>query len=231
MAEKVTTTKDINAAIRRQLQKSRIVKIGDTEKGGLADQDSIAVGLTGEAEILVAGAAGDYFGAFNHGAIITLTGSAGRYLGDSMSAGGIILKGHAKHGAGVYMTGGAIVIKGSVDGDAGMFNHGGTLIVNGKAGDNVGAYMTAGTIIVTGKAGKNIGQYMTGGEIYCGEAPETKGENVQEVALEKKDTEKLRKYFEHYGILYDDLSVFVKLCARENDPFTLTWGRKGGGGR
>ena len=229
MAETVKTTKDINAAIRRQLQKSRIVKIGDSEKGGLADQDSVCVGLSGEAEIIVAGDAGDYFGAFNDGPVITISGSAGRFLGDSMYAGGIILKGRANRGAGVYMTGGVIVVKGSVDGDTGTYNRGGTIIVNGKSGDGTGAYMTAGTLIVTGKCGKNTGQYMTGGEIYLGEPPESLGANVEPVELTAKDIDKLKKYFDHYGILYDDLAGYTKLAAVKTDPFGLDG--KGGGGK
>ena len=222
LAERVSETKGINAAIRRQLEKSRVVKIGDSEKGGLAGQDSIAVGLRSEAEILVVGDAGDYFGAFNHGAIITITGTAGRYLGDSMSLGGIILKGRARHGVGVYMTGGIIVVKGSVEGDCGQFNSGGTIICNGKVGDNAGAYMNSGTLIVTGTVGKNVGNWMVGGEIFLGNGADSAGENVDQVELTKKDIEKLKKYFEHYGIIYDNLEDYIKLVPKEPSPFVLT---------
>jgi formylmethanofuran dehydrogenase subunit C len=221
LVEKVVTTKDINSAIRRQLLKSRIVKIGDTEKGGLTGQDSIAVGLTGDAEIIVTGDAGDYFGAFNHGAVITLTGTAGRFIGDSMSAGGIIVKGRVRHGVGVYMTGGIIVVKGSVEGDCGLFNRGGTVIINGKAGDGVGSYMNTGTIIVTGKVGKNTGSWFTGGEIYLGAKPEGLGNNAEIASMDTKDIEKLRKYFEHYGIIYDDLDSYVKVVPKSSSPFKL----------
>jgi glutamate synthase domain-containing protein 3 len=222
LVERVKETKGINAAIRRQLEKSRVVKIGDAEKGGLAGQDCIAVGLDSDAEILVVGDAGDYFGAFNHGAIITLSGTAGRYLGDSMSKGGIILKGRARHGVGVYMTGGIIVVKGSVEGDCGQFNSGGTVIINGKVGDNVGAYMNSGTLIVTGTVGKNVGNWMVGGEIYLASGAESAGENVDQVELTKKDIEKLKKYFEHYGIIYDKLEDYLKLIPKESTPFVLT---------
>jgi glutamate synthase domain-containing protein 3 len=216
----VVSTKDINAAIRRQLEKSRVVKIGDAEKGGLTGQDSIAVGIGNDCEILVVGDAGDYFGAFNHGAIITLTGTAGRFLGDSMSSGGIIMKGRVRHGVGVYMTGGIIVVKGSVEGEAGLFNAGGTIIINGKAGDNIGAYMNSGTIIVTGNVGKNIGNWITGGEIYLGSEAEGIGENVEQVKLKKSDIDKLQKYFEHYGILFDDIGIYAKLVPKDADPFS-----------
>jgi glutamate synthase domain-containing protein 3 len=228
LVERVVSTRDINAAIRRQLEKSRVVKIGDAEKGGLTGQDSIAVGIKNECEILVVGDAGDYFGAFNHGAIITLSGTAGRFLGDSMSDGGIIMKGRVRHGVGVYMTGGIIVVKGSVEGEAGLFNNGGTVIINGKAGDNIGAYMNSGTIIVTGNVGKNIGNWMIGGEVFLGAEAESIGENVEQAKLTKSDKNKLQKYFEHYGILFDDLDVFIKLVSKDTDPFSNIL--SGGGG-
>lgn len=219
LAERVITSKDINAAIRRQLLKSRVVKIGDSEKGGLSGQDAIAVGIARDAEIIVTGDAGDYFGAFNHGALINLTGTAGRFLGDSMNGGGLIVKGRVRHGVGVYMTGGIIVLKGSVEGEVGQFNRGGTVIVNGKAGDNVGSYMATGTIIITGKAGKNTGNWLTGGEIYLGEEPESLGANTEKVPIGAKDIEKLQKYFEHYGIIYDKLDSYIKLVAHDKNPF------------
>jgi glutamate synthase domain-containing protein 3 len=231
LVERVVNTKDINAAIRRQLQKSRIVKIGDSEKGGLSGQDSIAVGLAQDSEIHTVGDAGDYFGAFNHGAVITLTGTAGRFLGDSMSGGGIILKGRARHGVGVYMTGGIIVVKGSVEGEIGHFNRGGTIIVNGKTGDVAGAYMVSGTVIVTGDTGKNAGHWMVGGEIYLGSEPESIGENVEKVPLEDKDVEKLQKYFDHYGIIYDNLKDYIKLVAIKRNPFSSSSILYGGGGK
>jgi glutamate synthase domain-containing protein 3 len=229
LAERVSDTRGINSAIRRQLEKSKVVKIGDAEKGGLAGQDSIAVGLSSDAEILVVGDAGDYFGAYNNGAVITLTGTAGRYLGDSMSRGGIILKGRARHGVGVYMTGGIIVVKGGVEGDCGQFNSGGTIIVNGKVGDNVGAYMNSGTIIVTGTAGKNVGNWMVGGEIYLGSGAESAGENVAQVELTEKDIEKLKKYFGHYGIIYDKLEDYTRLVPKDSSPFVLTSFYQAGG--
>lgn len=231
LVERVVNTRDINSAIRRQLQKSRVVKIGDAEKGGLSGQDSVAVGLPPETEIIVVGDAGDYFGAFNNGAIITLTGTAGRFLGDSMTAGGIIVKGRVRHGVGVYMNGGVIVVKGSVEGGCGQFNSGGTIIINGKAGDGIGASMNSGTIIVTGSVGKNIGSWMVGGEIFLGGSAGSAGENVEQLTLTEKDIEKLKKYFEHYGIIYDNFDDYVKLVPKETEPFVMTAFYRAGDGR
>jgi glutamate synthase domain-containing protein 3 len=183
LAERVVSTRDINAAIHRQLEKSSIVKIGDTEKGGLTGQDCIAVGLMQDAEIIVTGDAGDYFGAFNHRPLITLNGTAGRFLGDSMSGGGLIVKGRVRHGVGVYMTGGIIVIKGSSEGEVGRFNLGGAVLVNGKTG---------------------------------AQPPD------------KKDIEKLQTYFDHYGILYDNLEDYIKVVPENPEPFQHTI--KAGGG-
>jgi glutamate synthase domain-containing protein 3 len=228
LAERVVSTRDINAAIHRQLEKSSIVKIGDTEKGGLTGQDCIAVGLMQDAEIIVTGDAGDYFGAFNHRPLITLNGTAGRFLGDSMSGGGLIVKGRVRHGVGVYMTGGIIVIKGSSEGEVGRFNLGGAVLVNGKTGEGSGSYMHSGTVIITGKAGKKTGEWLTGGELLLGQEPEGYGENTRTQPPDKKDIEKLQTYFDHYGILYDNLEDYIKVVPENPEPFQHTI--KAGGG-
>ena len=106
MAEKVVTTRDINIAIKEQLEKSKKVKIS-----GLSGQDAIAVGLEKEIDISVKGTAGDFFGALNKGSVITLTGNARRFLGDTMSNGGLIVNGNVRRGAGTGMLGGIIVIR------------------------------------------------------------------------------------------------------------------------
>jgi len=83
----VSTSKDINSAIKKQLNRSKTVKIT-----GLNGQNHVAIGLDTEKQLTFEGSAGDFFGAFNDGTILNLKGSARRFLGDTMSKGGIILR-------------------------------------------------------------------------------------------------------------------------------------------
>jgi glutamate synthase domain-containing protein 2 len=186
MAEKVVTTRDINIAIKDQLEKSKKVKIS-----GLSGQDSIAVGLEKEIDISVKGTAGDFFGALNKGTIITLTGNARRFLGDTIHSGGIIVNGNVRRGAGLSMQGGIIIIRGEVDGDIGQLNKAGTIIVSENAGDDVGAYMYGGEVIVAGDTGKNLGNWMIGGAIYIGGEIESMGNNAKIVDIENTEIDKL----------------------------------------
>jgi glutamate synthase domain-containing protein 2/glutamate synthase domain-containing protein 3 len=198
MAEKVVTSREINIAIKDQLEKSKKVKIS-----GLSGQDSIAVGLEKEIDIDVKGTAGDFFGALNKGAIITLTGNARRFLGDTISSGGIIVNGNVRRGAGTGMLGGIIVIRGDVDGDLGQMNKAGTIIVSNDSGDDVGALMYGGEIIVAGSTGKNLGNWMVGGAIYIGGEIEGMGANTKIIDMTSGEIDKLRTYFKHYGIKAD----------------------------
>ena len=40
--------------------------------------------------------------------------------------------------------------------------------------------------------------------------------------MSKKDIEKLKKYFDHYGIIYDNLEDYIKLIPKDTSPFVLT---------
>ena len=195
LAEKVSTTEEINAAIKKQIKRSKTVKIS-----GLNGQNYIAIGLTTDKQLVFEGTAGDFFGALNNGALITLNGAARRFLGNNISRGGIIVQGNVQRGVGVGMSGGIIVIRGSVTGDIGQLAKGGSIIVSGNCGSHSGAYMFDGELIVAGDLGEDIGLYMTGGTIYYSGKIGSLGTNTQVRDLTVTDEKKLKKYFEHYGI-------------------------------
>ena len=56
LAEKVSTTQDINAAIKKQLKRSKTIKIT-----GLSGQNYIAVGLTTKKQLVFSGKAGEFY--------------------------------------------------------------------------------------------------------------------------------------------------------------------------
>ena len=213
MVDKAITTAEINKAISRQGERSGVIKIG-----GLGGQDAVAVGLAKELELHVIGDAGDFLGALNLKAVITMEGNAGNYAGDNMAGGGIIINGDAGKGAGAYLHGGIMVIRGNAGHAAGIGKKEGTILINGNAGNDVGLLQSGGSIIVCGNAKNRIGHLMTGGEIFLGGKADSIGENLKILRPNEEDNNKLRIYFEHYGI-EGDVSRFKKIVPRDADFF------------
>ncbi len=205
----MSNTKDINDAIRRQSKRSKTVKIT-----GLNGQNYVAVGLNIEKQLSFEGSAGDFFGALNDGAILNIKGKVRRFLGDTMLKGGIILQGNAAHGVGCAMKGGIIVIRGDVSGDVGQSMSGGTIIISGNADAYSAAFMYNGEVIVGGNIGRETGDYMVGGAIFVGGEIGSLGTNTKLVEPTENDINKLKKYFQHYGIT-KDLKDFKKIIPIE----------------
>ena len=213
MVDKAITTAEINKAISRQGERSRVIKIG-----GLSGQDAVAVGMTKELELQVIGDGGDFLGALNLKAVITLEGSAGNYAGDNMAGGGIIINGDAGKGAGAYLHGGIIVIRGNAGHAAGIGKKEGTILIKGNAGNDIGLLQSGGSIIVCGNTKNRIGHLMTGGEIFLGGKADSIGENLKILRPTEEDINKLKIYFEHYGF-DSDVSRFKKIVPRDTDFF------------
>jgi glutamate synthase domain-containing protein 3 len=197
MEERLSRTHEINKAILKQSEISKKIKIGGA---GLNGQDNIAVGLTKEVELIVDGTAGDFFGAMNSSAVITLTGNVARFLGDCISGGGIIVTGNCDFGAGTYMSGGVIVIRGNAGDNAGQMKRAGAMIIDGDAGINAAFLMAGGDMIITGDCAEALGDLMTGGAIYIGGTYSSLGRNAKTVEMGLSDVNLLDTYFKHYGI-------------------------------
>ena len=212
LADKVSTTEEINVAIKKQLRRSKTVKIS-----GLSGQNYIAMGLSIEKQLMFEGTAGDFFGAFNNGSIVNLKGDARRFVGNNITNGGIIIQGNVQRGVGLGMIGGIIVIRGNVKGDIGQLAKGGTIIISGNTGAKTGAYMFNGELIIAGDVGEDTGLLMTGGAIFVGGKIGSLGENAQVRKLTKTDESKLKKYFDHYGIKKSP-DEFEKIVPVTNRP-------------
>lgn len=161
MEELITSAREINSIIKKQVEIGKKVKIG-----GLSNQSCVAVGITKSAgkfaEINVEGNAGDFFASLNNGAKIVLNGNAKRFVGDGMISGEIIVNGNVES-CGEYMNGGIIIINGNC-GNVGHYNKNGFIIINGNAKD-VGKAMQNGTVIVNGNAEK-IGEGIVSGNVF-----------------------------------------------------------------
>ena len=124
----ISTTKEINEALRKQMVSASSVKIS-----GLDGQDNIAVGIDKNVKVLVDGKAGDFFGALNKNAEITLKGDADSFSGYMMGGGKIFIDGNAGGMLGHKMGNGMIVVSGDVESLGNVL--GGSLFVKGEIRD------------------------------------------------------------------------------------------------
>jgi glutamate synthase domain-containing protein 3 len=213
MAETIYATRDINKAIRAQIKKGAATRIE-----GLTGQDSIAVGLKGDAKITIIGESGDFFGALNEGTTLLLKGNSGRYLGDTLITGKIVVEGDCGDGVGTNMLGGDILIKGNAENRVGAGMKGGVIIVDGDVGDELGLHLFNGDILVTGDAGKNVGQFMSGGSIFVNGKIGSLGENAKSEKPDKNDKLKLTNYLTKQNLLGE--YKFKKVIGVEEIPYT-----------
>lgn len=169
-------------------------------------------------EVLIEGDSGDYLGALNDGATIRVIGDAGQYVADSMTRGAVIIEGSASYGAAMYCYGGVVMIKGNAGDFTATMNKGATIIVRGNVGDEAATYMVAGDLVIVGNAGHNLGNYLVRGNIYIGGQWASLGHNCRVEPLTPEDVEKLRGYFETYGIAADP-TTFKKMVPLSEKPF------------
>jgi len=220
----VTTSSQINRAIRRQLISTPSVTID-----GLKGQDYIAPGFPADSFININGAAGDYLGAFTRGSVVTLNGACGRFAGDTMVSGGLVVNGDCGFGAGVSMLGGILVVRGSAADNLGMWMRGGTVLVAGDAGAGAGTDMSGGELIVTGSVGPGAGAGMQAGRMFVGADVEGQSGDVREETPTRSELERISVYFDHYGVEADAGSMrkFVPAGPGRRSAST-PWGRDSG---
>jgi len=205
------TLKIVNRALKQSLNGQPVTVRNAGRVHGLA------AGLR-HGELIVRGNAGDYLGALNAGATITVTQDAGRYLADNMTAGLVVVEGRAEYGAAQYGYGGAVVVRGDAGDFTATMNKGATVIVCGNVGDDVGTYMLKGDLIVVGNAGERFANYLIRGSVYIGGAWKSLGHNTRAEPLSGEDVARLRAYFETYGIAADP-GAFKKVVAASEKPF------------
>ena len=215
--KRIFTTREINLALARQLEVTRIVQLS-----GLKGQHCIAVGLPAGVTVQVAGTAGDFFGTLNNGASLTLNGNAGRFCGDSMLSGELVVNGDAGWGSGQYMRGGTLAVKGDSKGPVGQLMQAGTLIIDGSTGTEAGKYMAGGEIVVAGDTGERTGENMMRGVIFVRGEPRSLGLNTRLSPVSAEDLERLRflhKQYRFRGLTSEDMLVdFRKITAESRRP-------------
>ena len=215
--KKISTTREINQALAKQLEVTRTVQLS-----GLKGQNCIVVGMPAGAVIQVSGNVGDFFGALNGGGSLTLNGNAGRFCGDCMMAGELVVNGDALWGAGQYLRGGSIVVKGDCKGPVGQLMRAGTILIDGNAGREAGKYMMGGEIVIAGNAGERTGENLMGGAIFVRGEIRSLGFNARASKATREDIEHLRflhKQYRFRGIVDEELfSDFQKVMPESSRP-------------
>ncbi|MDI7275391.1 MAG: tributyrin esterase [Anaerolineae bacterium] len=169
-------------------------------------------------EVVIDGNAGDYLGVLNDGASIRVRGNAGRYLADNMTRGTVVVDGDCGYGAGQYCYGGTIVIRGSAGDLTAVMNKGATILIAGDVGHEVATYMLGGDVVILGDAGAGLGNYLIRGALYVGGTWRSLGHNAVQAELGVDDAQKLRTWFERFGIAGDVLSL-KKIVSLSERPF------------
>jgi methylamine---glutamate N-methyltransferase subunit B len=169
-------------------------------------------------ELIVRGSAGDYLGALNSGAKITVTRNAGKYTADNMTSGEVIIEGNAGYGVGQYCYGGVVVVKGDAGDFTATMNKGATIIIGGDVGSDAGTYMLKGDLVVLGNAGRNFANYLIRGTIYIRGQWDSLGHNTRVEPLTDEDITKLHPYIEHYSMDAKP-EEFKKIVAASEKPF------------
>lgn len=177
----------------------------------------LAAGLH-HGEVIIRGTAGDYLGALNSGAQITVTRNAGKYAGDNMTSGTIIIEGNADFGVGQYCYGGTVVVKGSAGDFTATMNKGAAIIVAGDVGSDAGTYMLKGDLVVVGNAGRNFANYLIRGTVFIRGQWVSLGQNTREEPLTVEDVARLKTYLELYSIAAKP-EEFKKIVAASEKPF------------
>lgn len=156
------STREINAAL-AALPDGRHAVV--TEPRG---RHNLAVGLTNEITIDIAGNAGYFIGGLCDGPDVTVDGFVGWSVGENLMRGMIRVRGDASECAGASSHGGTIVIHGDASLRAGISLKGGTVLIGGDAGNMAGFMAQAGTMLIGGDAGDGLGDSLYEAVIYVG---------------------------------------------------------------
>jgi len=168
--------------------------------------------------VKVMGAIGDYAGALNDGATITIEGPAGNYVADNMTAGVVVVDGDAGYCAAPYGYGGTTIIRGNAGDFSATLNKGGTVVIGKDAGHDVATYMMAGDVIILGNAGENLANFLIRGAVFVQGTWKSLGHNTKVVEVTDADVERIAPMFKAHGIQADPRRL-KKIIPETDKPF------------
>jgi methylamine---glutamate N-methyltransferase subunit B len=188
------STREINQALRELPAGSRVTI--HEPKG----RHNLAVGLTNEIDVTIAGNAGYFIGGLGEGPDITVDGFVGWSVGENLMSGTIRVRGNASECAAATAHGGLVVIEGDASSRAGISLKGGTLAVGGDVG-HMSAFMAqAGTILVGGDAGEALGDSLYETVIYVGGRIHSLGADARVEELTDDDITRVKELVRVSGL-------------------------------
>jgi methylamine---glutamate N-methyltransferase subunit B len=189
-----------------------------TAPGG---RHNLAVGLTEQLDITVAGNAGYFLGGLGGrddgtGPSITVEGFVGWSVAENLMGGTVRVRGSASQSAGSSARGGTIVIEGAASLRAGISLKGATLAVAGDVGAMSGFMAQSGTILVGGNAGHGLGDSLYEAVIYVAGTISSLGADATVEELVDDDVLAVKRLVEATGFDHIDPSRVTKVVSARN---------------
>jgi len=181
-------------------------------------QHNLAVGLTEEIDLTIAGTAGYFLGGLGGrgdgaGPDITVEGFVGWSVGENLMGGTIRVRGSASQSAGSSARGGAILIDGDASLRAGISLKGATLAVAGDVGAMAGFMAQSGTILVGGDAGHGLGDSLYEAVIYVAGTISSLGADATVEELIDDDVLTIKRLVELTGFDHIDSDRVTKVVS------------------
>ena len=164
---------------------------------------NLAVGLTAEVDLEIAGDAGYFVAGMNQRARVTVLGNVGRSVAENMMSGLVRVRGSASESAGASAHGGLLVIDGDAGSRCGISLKGGEIVVGGNVG-HMSAFMAqAGAIIVCGDAGPGLGDSLYEAVIYVKGAIAGLGADARTEPMSDTDLVRVGRLLDQAGFRHD----------------------------
>jgi len=163
---------------------------------------NLAVGLSRQLDITIAGNAGYFIGGLCDGPNITVEGFVGWSVGDNLGSGVIRVRGNASECAGASARGGMIMIDGDASSRAGISLKGATIAVAGDVGHMTGFMAQAGTILVGGDAYDSLGDSLYETVIYVAGKIRSLGSDAKISEIGESDVAAVRDLVQATGFTH-----------------------------
>ncbi len=206
------SVREVNAALRALPPGARAVV---TDPGG---RHNLAVGLTGEVSVRIAGNAGYFTGGLcgtrgGTGPDVTVDGFVGWSVGENLMSGTIRVRGSASQSAASSAHGGMVVVEGAASLRAGISLKGATLAIGGDAGPMTGFMAQAGTILIGGDAGHALGDSLYEAVIYVAGSIASLGADARVDDLTDDDVLDVKRLVEATGFDHIDPDRVTKVTS------------------
>lgn len=177
---------------------------------------NLAVGLTNQVRIEVAGNAGYFLGGLSGagdgtGPDVVVDGFVGWSVGENLMGGTIRVRGSASQSAGSSARGGRIFIEGDASLRAGISLKGGTLAIAGDAGAMTGFMAQAGTILIGGNAGHGLGDSLYEAVIYVAGSIASLGTDAIVEEMTDEDVLAVKRLVEESGFDHIDSASVTRV--------------------